>query len=155
MTRVASAAAAGAKQPEKHGYKIEKRPHVMEALTQRMAAVAAEVDFSRKEAHDMYMDAYRNADTATEQIAAVNAMVKLHGLEKPKELLVTHEHTHTGDIELLPTDELIKLAGLTNFVLEGEFEEVETPKELAPPEITDDNTNDPSKQALSALSEDY
>jgi hypothetical protein len=89
-----------------------------------------------------------------EQIAAVNAMVKLHGLEKPKELTVKHEHTHTGQIEHMPTDELIKLAGMQSaLTLEGEFEEIEEAPVLEAPAVTEDNTID--REELPNLREDY
>jgi hypothetical protein len=139
MTKVASAAAAGSKRYEP----FEKSETVRQALVDMMQRGAEEVGFSRKDAHDMYMQAYQNADTAMEQIAAVNAMVKLHGLEKPQKLEIKHEHTHSGQIEHLPTEELMKLAGMQKtLTLEGEFSEVEEKPVLTAPEVTDDNTID-------------
>ena len=79
MSQVAAATAAGSTRPKSEAHRFETHEKVQQALVDRMAKVADEVDFSRKEAHDMYMEAYRNAETAMEQIAAVNAMVKLHG----------------------------------------------------------------------------
>jgi hypothetical protein len=100
------------------------------------------------------MDAYRNADTAMEQIAAVNAMVKLHGLEKPKVIEHKHDHKHSGQLEYMGTDELMKLAEMEDLVLDGEFEELEPQQQLMAPEVTEDNTVEKSK-ALPTVSQDY
>lgn len=154
MTQIASAAAAGAGNPQKDGHRIADRQHVKDALVERMQAVAEEVDFSRKEAHEMYMEAYQNAETAMEQVAAVNAMVKLHGLEKPKVLEVAHTHQHKGEITLLPTDELMKLAGMEDaLALDGEYEEVGEVPVLEPPKVTEDNLGHP--EALQPVRDDY
>lgn len=154
LGKVASAAAAGAAQPRTECTRLEQNEKVQAALVERMTAVADEVDFSRKEAHQMYMDAYQNAETATEQIAAVNAMVKLHGLEKPKELVVQHNHNHTGQIEHMPTDELMKLAGMeTALAIEGEYEEVEPKPALEPPAVTEDNVD--NRETVPEVRDDY
>jgi hypothetical protein len=154
LTQIASAAAAGAAHPRVDGHSMEKKDHVQKALIARIEKVAEEVDFSRKEAHTMYLDAYENAETATEQIAAVNAMVKLHGLEKAKEVVIQHNHNHTGQIEHMPTAELMKLAGMEEqLVLEGEFTEVEEKPLLEPPVITEDNIE--RREELSEMRDDY
>lgn len=141
MSQVAAAAAAGVSK----AHKMEHNENVQTAMVERMSALAEEVDFSRREAHDMYMQAYTNADTATEQIAAVTAMVKLHGLERPKILKIEHDHIHMGSIELMPTDELLRLAGMEDIVLDGEFEDITDAPKLEAPEATDDNIEDPPK----------
>lgn len=150
MSQVAAAAAAGVSK----AHKMEHNENVQAAMIERMSALAEEVDFSRREAHDMYMQAYTNADTATEQIAAVTAMVKLHGLEKPKILQIEHEHVHSGSLELLPTEELLRLAGMEDIVLEGEYEDITDAPKLEAPEATDDNT-DPDPPTVPPVSEDY
>ena len=154
MNQVASAAAAGSKNPRVDGHKLESHLDVQAALVERMQATADEVDFGRKEAHDMYMDAYRNAETAMEQIAAVSAMVKLHGLEKPRIIEVKHSVVRPEEIEYMPTDELMKLAGMTDIVLEGEWEDITDTPKLEPPKVTDDNTEQKSKK-VPRMSEDY
>jgi uncharacterized protein with FMN-binding domain len=150
MTQMAAAAAAGALKPQA----FEESETVRTALIERMQATADEVDFSRKEAHAMYLDAYRNAETATEQIAAVTAMVKLHGLEKPKVIEHKHDHTHTGQLEYMPTSELMKLAEMEDLTLEGEYEEVTEAPQLAAPEVTDDNRVEEPPE-VPTVSEDY
>jgi len=150
LSQLASASAAGDSTPQR----FEENERVQAALVERMAAVADEVDFSRKEAHDMYLDAYRNAETATEQIAAVTAMVKLHGLEKPKVLKIEHDHVVTGQIEYMPTKELMVLAGMEDLTLDGEWQDVTDAPKLEPPEVTDDNTKEEPRKVPS-VSEDY
>lgn len=154
LGKVASAAAAGASNPKSECTRFENNENVQAALIAMMERNAEEVGFGRKEAHDMYMDAYLNSETAMEQIAAVNALVKLHGLEKPKQVEVQHTHTGNVDMRYLPTDELMKLADMkSDLVLEGEFEEVGKRPELEPPEVTDDNSE--SEETLPNSPEDY
>lgn len=141
LSQVASATAAGCATPKNDGTRMEKNEDVQAAMIDMMSQTAEEVGFSRKEAHDMYMEAYQNAETATEQIAAVNAMVKLHGLEKPKKIEIDHKVEHTGQIEHLPTGELMRLAGMEKtLTLDGEYEEVEKKPVLEAPDVTEDNT---------------
>jgi len=124
LSKVASAKAGGWKNAAKMAYEIEKRPHVMNAIVAATQVFADEVGFTRREAHDMLMQAFRNADTAMEQIAAVRELIKLHGVQAP--LVVEHEHTHTHEMQLenMPLKELMQLAGSHGLTLEGEFERV-------------------------------
>lgn len=154
MSQVAAATAAGASRPRTEGNRLEQNEKVQKAMMDRMATVAEEIDFGRKEAHDMLMEAYRNAETAMEQIAAVNAMIKLHGLEKPKVVEHQHNHTHSGQLEYMPTDKLIELADMEDLVLEGEYEVVPEKPALSAPEVTEDNSLEES-EAVPTVSEDY
>jgi len=124
LSKVASATSAGFAGAKKMAYEIEKRPHVMEALVSATQVFADEVGFTRREAHDMLMQAFRAADTAMEQIAAVRELIKLHGVQAP--VVVEHEHTHTHEMKLenMPLKELMQLANQNNLTLEGEFERV-------------------------------
>lgn len=126
LTQVASAAAAGCPHPRVDGNKLEKKPRVQAAILAAMQQTAEEVGFTRREAHDMLLDAYRNAATAAEQIQAVKEMIALHGLAAPKQLEVKHNHDVSGTItmERMETADLVKLAGMENLALEGEFSEV-------------------------------
>jgi len=150
MTQLASASAAGASSPQRY----EENETVQAAMIERMQATADAVDFSRREAHDMYMDAHRNAETATEQIAAISAMVKLHGLEKPKVIEVKHDHNVTGQLEFMGTDELMKLADMTDLVLDAEYEDITDAPELEAPKVTDDNTVEDAPK-VPTVSQDY
>jgi phage terminase small subunit len=108
MSQVASAAAAGYADVNRAASKIEARENVQKELVARMQKTAEEVDFGRKEAHDMYMQAYTNADTAMEQIAAVNAMVKLHGIAEPAKVEVKHQHQATLEFDRMDLKQLME-----------------------------------------------
>jgi len=124
MSQVASATAGGWANPRKHASEIEKRPHVQAAILAACSDLAEEVQFGRKEAHDMLMSAYHNAATATEQVAAVRELINLHGIAQPK--VIEHEHKVSGKVEFnrLDNNELMKLADLDHLTLEGEYEVV-------------------------------
>lgn len=130
LSKVASASAAGFASPQKHGYELEKREHIQQALMNAMTDIAEEIGFTRKEAHQMLMDAYTNAATAAEQIAAVKEMIALHGLAVPKQVEHKHEHTGTVSLERMETRELAKLADMEDLTLEGEFEVIDDQKTL-------------------------
>ncbi len=120
MSQVASAAAAGYADCNRQASKIEKKESVQKALVARMQKVAEEVDFSRKEAHDMLMQAYINADTAMEQIAAVREMIKLHGIAEPAQVEHTHKHQAKLSLDRMDLKQLMDLAEMDDFTLEGE-----------------------------------
>ncbi len=124
MSKVASATAAGFASAKKMAYEIETRPHVMEALVAATQIFAEEVGFTRREAHDMLMSAFRNADTAMEQISAVRELIKLHGIAAPVKVEVEHTHTHEMLLENMPLKELMQLANMKGITLEGDFERV-------------------------------
>lgn len=122
MSITAAAVAAGT--DKKNGSRLEKDPDVQAAMVEAMNQLAEEVQFSRKDAHEMLYSAYMNAATATEQVMAVRAMIDLHGIAQPKKVEIEHNHNHTHQLEHMPTDELMKLAGVGNLTLEGEYEVV-------------------------------
>ena len=154
MSQTASAAAAGSSRPKTEQFRFETHEGIQAAMIECMQATADDVDFSRKEAHDMYMDAHQNAETAMEQIAAINAMVKLHGLEKPKVVEIAHKPGTLESLEYMPLDELMKHADMEDLVLEGEFTIVNAVPKLGAPEVTDDNTEDEPPK-LPTVSNDY
>lgn len=117
-----TAAAMAAGTDKKNGSRLEKDKDVQEAMVAAMNQLAEEVQFSRKDAHDMLHSAYLNAATATEQVMAVRAMIDLHGIAQPKKVEVEHNHVHSGQLEFMPTDELMKLANMEDLTLEGEYE---------------------------------
>lgn len=124
MGIVASARAAGFSNPNQNGSRVENDPKVQAAMVAHMNNLAEEIGFTRREAHEMLHSAYINAATATEQIMAVRAMIDLHGIAVPKKVEVEHKHNHTHQLEYMETDELMKLAGMENLTLEGEYEVV-------------------------------
>lgn len=129
-TQVAAATAAGAASPQSNASKLEQSPNVQKALKAIRTIAADAVLFGRKEAHDMYMQAYYTAATAMEMVAAVNALVKLHGIAAPevKELRLTHQGTveHKHKMENMSDEELLKVAQLGESpFIDAEFSEVE------------------------------
>ncbi len=133
MTQVAAATAAGAANPKRNASQFEKSESVRQALRQSREIFAQKLQFDRKKAHDMYMDAYRAADTATEQKLVVDSLVKLHGIAAPE--VKKLEHTHTGTIthkkqlQHLPDSKLLEMANLSPAedpdIIEGEYVELD------------------------------
>ena len=140
LSKVASATAAGVASAKKNAYEMEKRPHVMEAIVAATQIFAEEVGFTRREAHDMLMQAFRNADTAMEQITAVRELIKLHGIAAPVKVEHEHMHTHELQLEHMPLKELMKLANQNSLTLEGEFERVADRKPVLLEDIKEDAT---------------
>ena len=125
LSMTASASAAGWANPGKKGTDVNKRPHIQAALMKAMDETSKEVGFSRREAHEMLMQAYMNAATAAEQIQAVKEMISLHGIAEAKKIEVKHAHTGTVSLERMETQELLKLADMEDLAMEGEFEVID------------------------------
>ncbi len=131
MTQVAAATAAGAANPKKNAHKFEQSENVRTALRSSRELFAQKLAFDRKKAHEMYMDAYRNADSATEQKLVVDSLVKLHGIAAPEVKRLEHLHTgkvtHVKQIQHLPDAKLLEMARLSPAqdpnVIEGELVE--------------------------------
>ncbi len=79
-----------------------------------------DIKFTRDDATMLYMEAHAKAKDATEEIKAIDSLVKLHGIAAPekREVKVTNE----SQIRSLPTEELIRLA--ESEALDAEFEEI-------------------------------
>lgn len=142
MTQVASARAGGWPDPAREASKIEKRPAVQNAIVKATELFAEEVEFSRKEAHDMLTSAYYNAATAGEQVAAVRELIKLHGVAAPVKVEHEHEHTHQVQLEHMALDDLMKLAGSEDLTLEGEFIIIDESKQLETDGQSDEGTGE-------------
>jgi|GEM_PF-5408377 len=79
-----------------------------------------DIKFTRDDATMLYMEAHAKAKDATEEIKAIDSLVKLHGIAAPekREVKVSSE----SQIRSLPTEELLRLA--ESEALDAEFEEV-------------------------------
>lgn len=119
LTQIASGAAAGL---NTDFTALERKPDFQAAMVAAMTDLAEEVGFTRKNAHEMLMDAYTNAATAAEQIMAVKEMIALHGLAVPKKIEVEHKHTGNVQLEQMETGDLMRLANMEHLTLEGEYE---------------------------------
>lgn len=134
MTKVAAATAAGQANPGKNAGRFEESEAVRDALRSIREISADAVAFGRKEAHELYMQAYYAAQTAAEMVMAVNGLVKLHGLAAPEVKELRHKHQgyidHKHKLENMSDTELAKLAQLGDSpFIEGEFTVVEPEKE--------------------------
>jgi len=133
LNKTAAATAAGCANPRKNFMRLDGDPAVKEAIKAGLAVFSETVLFDRKEAHDMLMEAHRNAATATEQVLAIREMIKLHGIAAPevKEIRqqITGKVTHE-QVQRLTDADLLKLAKLDDDkvpeILEGEYSLVET-----------------------------
>lgn len=123
---------AGVKDPEIHWKLMEAVPVVREALRKGREISIAATGVTRETVTEMLKQAFANATTAAEQVAAARELGKLHGVyeaQKVQHDVRVQELKDERELKALPTQELAKLAKLP--VLEGEFIEVTPGKEPA------------------------
>ena len=130
-SKVASATAAGYSNPKNAATTTWNKPHVQEAVRNAKEIFANEVDFARRKAHDMLMEAHRGAADTIEQVTAIRELIKLHGVAavEKKQLNVVHG----GNVSLsgMTDKELVKLAGY-DIALDAEYHEVNKEPECLP-----------------------
>lgn len=130
MSDIAAATAAGVSVPKKNAYRVKQSKAVQEALKKGIELLATDVMFTRKKAHDMLLDAHSNAQTTTEQVLAINAMIKLHGIAAP-EVKEIHQTVHGSiehhEVKELTDEQLLRIAQLPDnelpAIIEGEYSE--------------------------------
>lgn len=134
MSSTAAARAAGfTKHVRRHAMRLASRANVQAALEILRRNDLNEIIFTRDEAHNMLMEAYRNAETSTEQVNAVRALVQLHGISAPAKIEHKHQHAHAHSHEIreMSDAELLKLAQQGgDEVLTAEYYEI-SPEPLA------------------------
>jgi hypothetical protein len=158
MTQVAAATAAGAANPKKNASQFEKSENVRQALRQSKQIFAEKLQFDRKKAHEMYMDAYRAADTATEQKLVVDSLVKLHGIAAPEVKKLEHTHkgeiTHKKQLSHMPDSKLLEMANLTPAedpdIIDGEFVELDGKNNQTTDERAEGRAQKEGKEAIPA-----
>lgn len=95
--------------------KLLEREDIAQALSHYSAEfqrdILPNVVFTRDDAHHMYMTAYRNSANATEQVKATDALVKLHGLTKENDKPQEREINSHKQLEDMPVQRLLELAG--------------------------------------------
>lgn len=135
-SKTAAATAAGMANPKHNANKFEESEAVRDALRAIAEITADAIAFSRKDAHEMYMQAYYSAATAAEMVMAINGIVKLHGLAAPEVKELRHKHQgriEHAQISNMPDSELAKLAQLKDSpFIDAEFEVVSKEKEPSP-----------------------
>lgn len=139
-SKVAAATAAGMANPKHNANKFEESEVVREALRAINEIAADAIAFSRKDAHDMYLQAYYSAATAAEMVMAINGIVKLHGLAAPEVKELRHKHQgriEHAQISNMSDHELAKIAQLKDSpFIDAEFEVVrEETVPLLPPTL--------------------
>lgn len=94
-------------------YDAIKRPKVAQALEYFREQMREDVNFTRANAHIMYMDAYQSASNATEMKNTVDSLVKLHGLGTPEAATQVNINIDTTpkQLERMSDEELLKIAG--------------------------------------------
>lgn len=108
---------------------LMKRDHIRAAIDQFRAEIREQVQFDVATAHAMYMEAYANAASSTEQRQVVDSLVKLHGLIQPDKPTVQINQININKAQQMSDEELLKLLGKDAayldpeaHVLEGEYE---------------------------------
>lgn len=134
MSQIASASAAGYNNARHDADRIAAKPHIAAAVAKGRALSILATGMTREKLTEMLMDAYRNASTAMEQIAAAKELGKLHGLYAAQKVEIGHTHKLEAakserEIKALTSEELLQLAHLRpDSVIEGHFEEIKLPK---------------------------
>lgn len=111
------------------GLLLIQEPHIQYAikfaqsmLDPTMYQTVQNIEFTKDMATVLYLEAHKKSKDATEEIKAVDSLVKLHGLAAPEKKEV--EIKHEGQLREMSDAELQKLAGNT-IVLEPESYEVQ------------------------------
>jgi hypothetical protein len=109
ITQVGAATIAGVNQPKMNAWKVVRTDGFKEAYSSYQAHLNSELPFELKQAHSMYMRAYKKASNSAEMIKAIDGLCKLHGIEECK-VFKRAEVTNRDEISQLTDSELKKLA---------------------------------------------
>lgn len=94
-------------------------------ISRHQAIAAGAIDFTKDDATRLYLEAHAKSATATEEIKAVDSLVKLHGLATPEKVEV--QITRRDQLEELDDDALIKMSGHDLTLDPSQYSRVETP----------------------------
>lgn len=114
LNPLASARAAGYSRPARVVADFAERKDLDTAIIYlremaRQSILSGGADFSRDDATRLYLEAHAKSANATEEIKAVDSLVKLHGLAAPEKVEV--QVTRQEQITALDDDALMELAG--------------------------------------------
>lgn len=130
LPKKASAQAAGYA-PQEFA-RLERRPHVAEAIEVGRQISIKETGMTRSKITEMLMEAWRNAASATEQVLVARELGKLHGLYEAKKVEVKHQLEHIKSAEQLRTltiEELERIASEGGtLTIEGQYEIMDLPQ---------------------------
>ena len=128
----ASARGAGYRTPAIAVAELADRPDVVTAIAyfremSRQASIdAGQIEFTRNDATIMLMEAHAKSATATEEVNAVDKLIKLHGLNTPEKVEVNI--TRRDQLDELGDDELMKLSGRDILLAPEDYTQVEEPQ---------------------------
>lgn len=129
MSPAAAARSAGYAHGASSG-QLMKRPAIRAAIDRFRQELREQVRFDITTAHAMYMEAYANAASSTEQRQVVDSLVKLHGLIQPAQPTVTINHITVNKAHQMTDEQLLKLLGKDAeyldpeaHIIEAEYEE--------------------------------
>lgn len=117
LNPLAAARSAGYHQPQQAVAKLAQREDVRDALayfremSRQTAIQAGAIEFTRNDATLLYLEAHAHAATATEEIKAVDSLVRLHGLATPEKVEINI--TARNQLEGLDDEALLRMAGQT------------------------------------------
>lgn len=110
----AGAAATAVGMPVAAGAGLMGRPLIKAAIEHFRGKNREKLDFGIEKAHSMLMEAWSNSKDATEQVAVVRELVKLHGVAAaPKPQEVNINLTGGKQIERASDQQLLEAAGMT------------------------------------------
>jgi hypothetical protein len=128
LNPLAAARACGYSRPQKAVAELAQRGDVRDAIayfremSRQTAIQAGAIEFSKNDATLLYLEAHAKSATATEEIKAVDSLVKLHGLATPDKVEV--QITRRDQLEALDDEALMKLAGQTIQLDPADYAEV-------------------------------
>lgn len=111
----AAARSVGYKKPAQAVAELAQREDITMAISymreiQRQTAIkAGAIEFTKDDATALYLEAHAKAANATEEIKAVDSLVKLHGLATPEKVEI---NINTREqLQSIPDEELLNIAG--------------------------------------------
>ena len=112
MSNGAAAVAVGA--TAKTGNEWSKLPHIEAAMEHFRSKNREKLNFTIETAHSMLLEAWSNSKDATEQVAVVRELIKLHGVAvAPKVQQVDINITNKKQVERAPDAKLLEMAGVS------------------------------------------
>ena len=133
LNPLAAARSAGYSQPQQAVAKLAQRSDVRDALayfremSRQTAIQAGAIEFTRNDATLLYLEAHAHAATATEEIKAVDSLVRLHGLATPEKVEINI--SRKDQLEGLDDEALLRLAGQTVLLAPDQYQVRETEDE--------------------------
>jgi hypothetical protein len=101
------------------GHKWLKEKDISENLDFYEQEALVEVKLTRSQLTNMLLESHRKSATAMEEIAAVREIGKMNGLYEPEKTVnVNANYTKVEQLESLSDEELLKMAGSDDLVLD-------------------------------------